>query len=83
MQTVHESIVGSLTLDFELERKFKPPQKVPDNELQSARRELAKAVFEFVERCVAENLIPAARAQDGYDRLGIVFEARMMRSRQT
>jgi hypothetical protein len=57
--------------DFPTERKASPPRRVPDRELQKARRELIEAASRFLERCKREGMISEAQVSEVFEGLGI------------
>jgi hypothetical protein len=53
------------------ERKPPPPRRIPDRELQKARRGLVEATSRFLERCRRDGLISAQQLAEGRKGLGI------------
>jgi hypothetical protein len=57
--------------DFTAEHRASPPRRIPDRELQKARRALVEAVSRFVERCRRDGLISEPQLSEAFQTLGI------------
>jgi hypothetical protein len=62
-------------VDYPTERKASPPHRIPDRELQKARRALTEAASRFLSRCRKEEFISEARLLAAYASLGIDVES--------
>src|SRR5262249_14826626 len=60
-----------LEVDYPVERKASPPHRIPDRELQKARRTLTEAVTRFLERCLRDDLISESQMTTALEALGI------------
>jgi hypothetical protein len=56
---------------FPTQKKASPPRRVPDRELQKARRALIEATSRFLERCRHEEMISEAQLVSAHESLGI------------
>jgi hypothetical protein len=57
--------------DFPTERKASSPRRIPDRELQKARRALTEAAFRFLDRCQRDGLISESQLSEACGSLGI------------
>jgi hypothetical protein len=67
----HGTTESSLDHDHPVERKVSPPHRIPDRELQKARRTLTEATTQFLERCQADGLISESEMTSALKHLGI------------
>jgi hypothetical protein len=74
--TTHGTTESSLDHDHPVERKAPPPHRIPDRDLQKARRALTDAAIHFLERCQAEGLISEPDVDTAFDRLGLQHRRR-------
>ncbi len=58
-------------VDSPIERRASPPRRVPDRELQKARRTLTEATSRFLERCRRDGLLSESRWAETLRSLGI------------
>lgn len=56
---------------FPTQRKASPPRRVPDRELQKARRALIEAVTRLLERCRRDDLISEEQLTSAFESLGV------------
>ena len=67
----HQTKEFSLRTDFRVEGKAGAPHRVPDRELQKARKALAEAAYRFLSRCRGDGLISEAEFSTVCTRLGL------------
>ena len=68
---VHETREFDLEANFPTERIASPPRRIPDRELQKARRALIESVEKLLERCRHEGLISDKQCSAECRSLGI------------
>jgi hypothetical protein len=69
--TIYNTTVSVVTPTDPEERRPAPPRRIPDRELQMARRALVAATRQFLERCHVEALISNVQFAEALQNLGI------------
>jgi hypothetical protein len=67
----HGTTEFRLEADFPTERKASPPRRIPDRELQKARRALTEAARRFLERCRRDGLLSESQLSAAFESMGI------------
>ncbi len=56
---------------FPTQRRASPPRRIPDRELQKARRALTEATLRFLERCHRDGLISESELSEARETVGL------------
>lgn len=68
---VHDTTEFTVAADYPTEKRAAPPRRVPDRELQAARRSLLEITSRFLERCRRDEMISEAQSAEARRELGI------------
>jgi hypothetical protein len=69
--TAHNTTEFVLDVDQYTERPASPPHRVPDRDLQKARRALIATATQFLERCQRDELISESQLTKALESLGV------------